>query len=491
MSSSARSVCALPRQFRVAPRRWHRSGGRRAVAEVVATIILLALTVVLFSAIFAFVTSFPSPPAQSNNQFQASLGYTVATNGTTYITSVSILHLAGPAVPSTGLIYLKSATHPSAAQFQSPYSLSNGGLASGAEWNLGQTWTKSFPTGVASLPDNLTVYVVSSTSVLFSVILPGQSFVYPPTFVAISVSPASPTIGSSFNISATITGSVTKGSVYANLAAIPELTSKAQQLKYAATTGQYYLNVTSSLGYTTTAGTYYAFLNATGSNGQSSTTALAITVASGTPVVTYPTLSLTPDQDPFVNPVAATGAGFSASNSVALTLNGATLTLTGCSSGTLGSPATSVTTTTSGGFDCTFSIPSGLASGTYSVFASGLSSGQTATALLLITTPTVTAPTSGKTLVEGASQAVSGTGFSVSSTVKIWLAYTSGAKGNPAENESYATCTAGSSLATTSTGSFSCTVTLPSSVENGSSATFSVEDVSTGRWVTVSVVMDT
>jgi len=39
------------------------------VSDVVATILLLALTVTLFASIFAFVTSFPSPPAQNSNQF--------------------------------------------------------------------------------------------------------------------------------------------------------------------------------------------------------------------------------------------------------------------------------------------------------------------------------------------------------------------------------------------------------------------------------------
>ncbi len=468
--------------------RWRQGEGKRAVAEVVATIILLALTVVLFSAIFAFVTTFPSPPAQSNNQFQATLSYTVAKNGTTYITGVSILHLSGPAVPQSTIVYLKSAAHPSAAQFQNPYNLTAGGIAKGATWNLGQTWSISLPSGTASLPDNLTVYVVSSSAVLFSVVLPGQSFLSPPTFLATAVSPASPTIGESFNITATIAGSVKSYSVYANLGGVPGFTNSYLHLKYAAASGEYYY-VAGALS--TTAGTYYGFINATGPApyNLTATTAVAITISSGTPVVTTPTLSLSPDQGPFVNTITATGAGFSASTSVALTLNGATITLTACSSGTIGSPATSVTTTASGGFVCTFSLPSGIASGTYTVFASGLSSGQTATALFLVTTPTVTAPTSGSTLIEGKTQAVTGTGFSVSSTVKITLAYTSGASGNPAENVTE-TCTTGS-LSTTATGTFSCTVTLPASVKNASSGTFSIEDLSTGRWFTVSVTMDT
>ena len=92
-----------------------RAGGirrrRRGVSDVIATILLLALTVTLFGAIFAFVTSFPSPPAQSNNQFQASLFY--PSNGSaSWIAGVRIVHLAGPATPGSALIYLHSANQP-------------------------------------------------------------------------------------------------------------------------------------------------------------------------------------------------------------------------------------------------------------------------------------------------------------------------------------------------------------------------------------------
>jgi len=254
---------------------------RRGVSEVVATIILLALTVVLFSAIFAFVTTFPSPPTQSNNQFQATLTYTTA-SGKVVVKSLNILHLAGPSVPSSALVYVKSAANPAGTEFQNPYNMSQGGISYGKPWNLGQTWTYTFPTGQQpSTPDNLTIYLVSTTSVLFSVVLPGQSFAVPPTFVAAAVSPGTPSVGSAFNISTTISGSVKANSVYVSLAGIWGFNSSvAQKMTYNSATGQYYLPVTSAIGTSTTPGTFYAFLNATGTSGLAASTSLAITFTS-------------------------------------------------------------------------------------------------------------------------------------------------------------------------------------------------------------------
>lgn len=147
----------------ISARRWRLRVGRRGVSDVVATILLLALTVTLFASIFAFVTSFPSPPAQNTNQFQASLVY--ATNQS-YITQLNILHLAGPSVSKMGLVYVKSARFPSAPEFQNPIPVA-WGINNASTWNLGQTWTWNFPTKtLPSAQDNLTVYVVYSSQLL-------------------------------------------------------------------------------------------------------------------------------------------------------------------------------------------------------------------------------------------------------------------------------------------------------------------------------------
>ena len=262
-------------------RRWGKS--RRGVSEVVATIILLSLTVTLFGVIFAFVTSFPAPPAQNSNQFQASL-----TSSATAITGVKVLHLAGPAVPGSALVYLKSAVNPLGSDFSSPYSLAAGGIPAGSSWALGQTWAITLATP-DPIPDNITVLITSGGTLLFSVILPGQSFVFPPTFVSEAVTPSTPVVGATFNITAVLTGSYLPYSVYVNMGAVPGFTTAPTTAKmtYAQATGEYYVladaangSAASGLGSSIKNGTFYAVLNATASTGQTATAVLPITFIS-------------------------------------------------------------------------------------------------------------------------------------------------------------------------------------------------------------------
>ncbi|HXW66391.1 MAG TPA: type IV pilin [Thermoplasmata archaeon] len=476
--------------------RARRRRSRRAVAEVVATIILLALTVVLFAAIFAFVTSFPPPPPQNSNQFQAKL--TLGTNASSgcsktsttcnpVITAVSILHLAGPVVVPSALVYLKSSTIPMSPQFNSPYTLAQGGIPSGTVWNLGQSWVYAFPTGLqpvttAIQPNNISVYIISSNSLLFSVTLPGQSFSFPPSFLATAVSPSTPTVGQAFNVTATVSGA-TSGSVYVNLQGIPGFTSTpVKKMTYAAATGQYYLLVTSSIGVSTSNGTYYLFFNASGTGGTSGSTALAITInPSTTTGSTTAALAVSPTQGVPGGTVTVSGSNFADSAAVSMTFGGTALTLSACTLGTLAGGK--VTTTTSGTFSCSFTIPSPSGgAGTYPVVASITSPSQSATALFAVTTPAIVAsPTS---LAPSASLAVTGTGFSVSSTVLIY--FKDGAT-NTTVGTSTNPCTSGS-LITTGTGTFACTFTVPSGAGKAT-ATLSVEDVATGKWVTESITV--
>lgn len=260
--------------------RGRRRTGHRGVSDVVATILLLALTVTLFASIFAFVTSFPSPPAQNNSQFQASIAY--SSNGLN-VSAIRILHLAGPPVPTNGLIYLKSAMQPTAPEFASPYSVASGLPAGTGVWNLGQTWNVTFTAPyLPQANSNITVYIVSGTQLLFSVILPGATVAAPPTVVSTSVYPSPLTVGASFTVYATLSGSYTSTSVYVNLAAVPNTgtLNTAQKMTQNAQ-GQWTYTV--AAGVTTTAGTFYGFVNASApitSGGQQTTGAVVVTISS-------------------------------------------------------------------------------------------------------------------------------------------------------------------------------------------------------------------
>lgn len=272
------------RRRRPTPFRLRRVGGkRRGVSDVVATIILLALTVTLFASIFAFVTTFPSPPAQNSTNFQASFSYT---SNQSYVASIKILHLAGPAVPGSGLVYMKSARFPTEPALANPIPVSWGINNATTAWNLGQTWVWTFNAHyLPSLPDNITVYIVSKSQLLFSVVLPGAVIGVPPTIVSSGVTPTTPTVGSAFTVWAVIAGSPTAGTVFVNLAGVPGLSSASSEAMTLSAQGQWQFVVSSSVGITTTNGTYYAFVTASNPKGSASG-AIPITIAEGVPFLT-------------------------------------------------------------------------------------------------------------------------------------------------------------------------------------------------------------
>jgi flagellin-like protein len=273
-------------------RRFRRA--RRGVSDVVATILLLALTVTLFAAIFAFVTTFPSPPAQNTNQFQASLVY--ASNNTNYISSLKILHLAGPAISGNGLVFLKSANYPSSPEFQNPIPVA-WGINNVSTWNLGQTWVWNFPSH--NLPfwqDNITVYLVYSAQLLYSVVLPGQIIGFPPTIVSTWVVPSAPTIGAAFKVYATISGNLGSHKAFINLGGIPGLSTSTVPMWFNSSLSAWQYNVSSGNTSGTPAGTYSAVVNVTGNSGQTATAAVTVTIVSSSG--TFSTLSVTPSVQP-------------------------------------------------------------------------------------------------------------------------------------------------------------------------------------------------
>ncbi len=243
---------------------------------MVATILLLALTVVLFSSIFAFVTSFPSPPAQNTSQFAANLVLTV---NQSYVQGIQITHLAGPSIPGASLVYFKSANHPQAPEFQNPVTAATG-LGGAATWSLGQVFNYSFPaTQQPVLPDNITILVVANDQLVFATVLPGQLISVPPSFVSTAVSPANPVIGGGFTVYASTAGNLNGGSVWVNLANVPGLSglyAAPQKMTYVVATNQWTFTVPSSL--TNTSGTFFAFVNVTGVNGYTATAAVTVPI---------------------------------------------------------------------------------------------------------------------------------------------------------------------------------------------------------------------
>ncbi|MDE1880433.1 MAG: type IV pilin N-terminal domain-containing protein, partial [Euryarchaeota archaeon] len=177
-----------PRAFS-SPRRLSR-GGRRAVSEVIGTILILALTVVLFSAIFYFVSTLPPPPSSSTSQFSAVLGIGGGTSPGE--SDINITYQAGPTlVSATTAIYLSSTVNAAnyncarSGSYGNPYTVSQGLAGAPNIWTAGQIWTLHLQVGATVCPggalsaagDNVTISIVDTAknTLLFHVTLPGTT----------------------------------------------------------------------------------------------------------------------------------------------------------------------------------------------------------------------------------------------------------------------------------------------------------------------------
>ncbi len=283
----------------------------------------------LFAAIFAFVTTFPSPPAQNANQFQASLLYgagpTATCSTSLCIEGVNITHLAGPIVATGAMVYLKSSENPGVCPFSGGVTVGSGLPAGSSTWALGQVWSEKFSAtnwcGSTSgtyyagepTPDNVTVDIVSQSNLLFSVILPGQTISVPPTITSTWISPSTPTIGVGYTLYASVTGSLGTHAVY--LTGVPGEASGSNKMTYNAASGywQYVINA----GNTTSSGTSTGFVNVTGAAGATAFASITVSI--------FPTTSGPFDVGVVFAP-SPPGAGDTESVEAVVTYTGATLT---------------------------------------------------------------------------------------------------------------------------------------------------------------------
>ena len=457
---------------------------------MVATILLLALTVVLFSAIFAFVSAFPSPPAQNSNQFQATLLYN---SGATKIVGLNVTHLAGPPVPDNGLIYLKSATRPGDCPFSASVTVGSG--ISGPLWTLGEVWSKQFTSfpGCSSyagdsVPDNITVLIVSASSLIFSVVLPGQSIGAPPTISATWTVPGAPVAGQAFRIFATVSGSLGTNKPWVNLGGVPHQSTTAQKMWFNSSASEWQFNV--SIGNTTltSPGTYNGFVNVTGvaatGNGASTTAVVLITITSSganngplsVAVILVPSPPNSAVTESLQAVVTYTGSTKNAAVTVSFYGNqtaptaSSLFTSTGPSGVTITGPSTVTVSSVAA-----WLIPSPSASGyTYSVYASatvagvGTVAGSISFTPSLITLSTTTGLVKSSVTVDGY-QFAPGTGvtFSMGGVALTPSACTTGTL-------------SGATVTTTGAGLFVCTITV-AAVSPGVATTVVATDATTGQ----------
>ncbi len=245
--------------------RWHHP--RKGVSDIIGNLLIIAITVTLFTALFFFVTSIPAPPAQSTSQFSAQLDIQAGNE-----TGVNITYQTGPILGAGAIqIYLTSQLHPTAftgcSPAGDPFTIPEG-LLGASTWVSGQTWQLSFVKGTApgdicpSAPtltasgDNVTISIVNIAQnvLLFRVVLPGSHAIFPPEFISEGVTPSSPVIGNAFTVYAQVAGSyLAPNSVYANLSSLcgtltPCSYASPKLMTYSTSTGLFQYTVPAGAG---------------------------------------------------------------------------------------------------------------------------------------------------------------------------------------------------------------------------------------------------
>ncbi len=242
------------------------------MSTIVATMLLLTITVILFAAIFFFINDFPKPGPQPQTEFDSTLSY----SGTT-LSSISILHLSGStlngASTAQAAIYLASQKHPTA--FPSAFTLA-AGLSGATAWSFGETWSLSLTTYGITAPDNLTVTIISAGQLDYQATIPVATKGFAPYFGSVQTSPSGTLPASTaYTLTASVFFSTSSGdSVKINTTEFP--TGGGTFSMTSGGNGVYTYSGTSPNPSSTT--TYYLFLTATDGNGAQTVLAVPVTV---------------------------------------------------------------------------------------------------------------------------------------------------------------------------------------------------------------------
>jgi len=163
------------------------------VSEVIGTILILAMTVVLFSSIIIWVSSIPVPTAQTRLDMESSMNPVYNTGGVEIAVNITIRHLGGERLqPIPTRIYVQSVrgTNPPTTDIVllHPYNgalATPSGLVDGSDnyWDVGERWAyKSFS---IKSSDSISVTIVDLTKSLveWRSAINGATGARPPVFV--------------------------------------------------------------------------------------------------------------------------------------------------------------------------------------------------------------------------------------------------------------------------------------------------------------------
>lgn len=141
----------------------------QGVSEVIGTILMLAITVVLFSTIMVSVMALPAPQQTPNADFLATLK--LQSGSTAYL---NVTHIGGETLFSSSarIVVIKDVTD------SVTYTLSEGGIAD--NWDIGETWSRLLSSITSSTRIEVIIADLDSNSLIWSsLVTGGQQSLYP------------------------------------------------------------------------------------------------------------------------------------------------------------------------------------------------------------------------------------------------------------------------------------------------------------------------
>ena len=247
------------------------------VSEIIGSLLILAITVALFGAMFIFVSRAQPPSTPPPEQFAVSLNVTSSGIVGISIQLVSGQAISGPTV-SQAYIHLQSQAKPSAIPAQLTLAA---GLPGGKSiWSPGANWTYGLASYALPNTDQLTVVIGAGGKLLLQEVAPGPSVTIAPYVTSTWTYPAPVPHKTNFTISATIVipnGLGATGSVKVNLSNIPGEPSSLQVMTYSSSTGVWSFQTTAAP--TTARSTpYYANIYVTDQLGETAFASVPVTV---------------------------------------------------------------------------------------------------------------------------------------------------------------------------------------------------------------------
>ncbi|MGB9636560.1 MAG: CARDB domain-containing protein, partial [Thermoplasmata archaeon] len=240
----------------------------RGVSEVIATLLILAITVTLFSSIFAWIQMMPPPTVKRYTELSAKLD--VVFDGSYYSFYVNITHVGGDTLyaSSTSIIIAPE-------KFTQRYQLklSDGGIAD--NWEAGEVWSWHTPS-IFDSTSSVVVQIIDTVKNLLvwsSVLYPKETNT-PPAILERGVLPDPVSVGGQFKVWAIVKDEdLNFNSVYVNLTSIGITTP----VKMDQTFGWRF--ETQNITCNAQSGKYLAIINATDNLGHVSNATLYINVA--------------------------------------------------------------------------------------------------------------------------------------------------------------------------------------------------------------------